>query len=118
MDNSVVAIVNLEKFLVSLADVYHDVTDPASASGGKITWLETTQFIPVAMQVPGVISSLSLIPEELSQVITQEELTQIEAPLLASKYLADNAKIGLATADALAIANNIKNFIQTYFVKK
>ena len=114
----VTAIVNSERFLVGIADVFCDVTSPSSAGGTKITGLETFQFIPVAMQAPAAISSLGDIPSELADDITPDELAQIEAPLLASKYLADKANVGLAVTDALALANQIKNFVQTYFVKK
>jgi hypothetical protein len=116
--NSVSALVSVEKFLVGIADVFHDVTDAASAGGAKITLLETMQFIPVAMLAPAAISSLSQIPAELSAVITADEMKQIEAPLLASEYLADSANVSAAVTDALALANQIKNFVQTYFVKK
>ena len=118
MATSVTAIVNLEKFLVGIADVFHDVTDSSSSSGAKITWLETAQFIPVAMQAPAAIGSLGDIPAELDATITADELAQIEAPLLASKYLAADANIAQGVTDALALANQMKNFVQTYFVKK
>lgn len=114
----VTAIVNAEAFLVSLADTYHDVTAPNSAGGAKVTWMETLQFIPLAMQIPAAISTLGDIPAELSDDITTDELAQIEAPILASKYLADKANIQTVTAAGLELANHIKDFIETYFVKK
>jgi hypothetical protein len=110
--------VNFLTGLVGITNVIHEVTAEDSLGGKSITLIEYAKFIPCAIKLPGMISAIPEIPNEVGDQITPEELAEIQAVLKDSEYLQDNANLLDATNDALAIGNNIKEFIEKYFGKK
>jgi len=110
--------VNFLTGLVGITNVIHEATAEDSLGGKSITLIEYAKFIPVAMKVPGMISAIPEIPNEVGDQITSEELARIQAVLKESEYLQESANLLDATNDALAIGNSIKEFIEKYFGKK
>lgn len=107
-------------FLVKTGNVVHDVTAPESANGAGIALTEYPQFIPLAMDLPGLIKSIPKIPFELVDQITDEERNQVEAKIMESDYVKDLIAKGADQKelidDHLKEIINLKNFLFKYYI--
>jgi len=102
------------KFLVDFGNALATVTDPNSPGGKNITWTEYPTFLPLIWSLTGLTSAIGHVPEEVTDLITADELAQITGVLAGLKYTQDKTE---AVTDHLAVLVALKNLIFKYYVK-
>lgn len=103
--------IDVLKFLVSIAvAVKHSLADD-----GKITIGDAMNFMAPVTLFPAAIMGVSEVPMELTDEITNEEMSKLLAVVVESGVIPEAAQD--VVEDALDLAENLKSFILTHFVK-